>query len=226
VRVDPSHDASLYEIRRRNMVERQILPRGVREPLLLEAMREIPREIFVEEALRGRAYADGALPIGYGQTISQPYIAGRMSQMLAISRAHDVLEVGTGTGYQTALLARLARRVYSIERIGELAETAIHNLEWLGFDNVEIRVADGSIGWPEKAPFDRILVAAAAPSVPPSLVAQLKEGGRLVVPVGDQRNQVLTLVVRTEGGYVEDRDEGCTFVRLIGEEGWPEEPVP
>jgi protein-L-isoaspartate(D-aspartate) O-methyltransferase len=149
-----------------------------------------------------------------------------MTQMLSISRAHDVLEVGTGTGYQTALLARLARRVYSLERIGELAEAAIHNLEWLGFDNVEIRVADGSIGWPEKAPFDRILVAAAAPSVPPSLVAQLKEGGRLVVPVGDQRNQVLTLVVRTEGGYVEDRDEGCTFVRLIGEEGWPEEPVP
>jgi len=224
--VDPSHDSALYEIRRRKMVERQILPRGVRDPVLLEAMREIPREIFVDEALRAQAYADSALPIGYGQTISQPYIAARMTEMLGLSRSCIVLEVGTGTGYQTALLARLAAKVFTLERVVELAQKAQDHLNWLGFDNVEIKVGDGSLGWPEKAPFDRILVAAAAPAVPPSLVAQLVTGGLLVVPVGDQRSQVLTLVERTEEGYVEDRSEGCTFVRLIGEEGWPEDPPP
>jgi protein-L-isoaspartate(D-aspartate) O-methyltransferase len=222
--VDPAHDADLFEIRRRKMVERQILPRGVRDALLLEAMREIPREIFVDEALRGQAYADNALPIGYGQTISQPYIVARMTEMLKVSRTDTVLEVGTGTGYQTALLARLAGRVLTLERIAELAAKAVANLGWLGFDNVEVLVADGSVGMPERSPFDRILVAAGAPAVPPSLIAQLKVGGRLVIPVGDQRSQVLTLVVRADGGHVEERDEACTFVRLIGEEGWPEAP--
>ena len=224
--VEMSHDSDLYEIRRRKMVERQILPRGVREPLLLEAMREIPREIFIDEALRGQAYADNALPIGYGQTISQPYIVARMTELLAPSRSDAILEVGTGTGYQTAILARLAGRIFSVERIAELAEKAQANLKWLGFDNVEIRITDGSVGWPERGPFDRVLVAAGAPSVPPSLIAQLKVGGRLVLPVGDQRSQVLTVVDRTEEGYREERDQACTFVRLIGEEGWAEEPLP
>jgi len=215
-------DAGLYEIRRGKMVDRQIIPRGVREPLVLEAMREIPREIFVEEALRGRAYADSALPIGYGQTISQPYIAARMTELLAPMRSDIVLEVGGGTGYQTALLARMVKRVLSLERIPELAEAAARNLRWLGFDNVEIRVGDGSVGWADRGPFDGILVAAAAPSIPPSLLAQLRTGGRLVVPVGDARGQVLTCVTRSAAGYVERRDEPCAFVPLIGEEGWPE----
>ena len=221
--LDPLRDPGEYEIRRRMMVERQIVPRGVRDPLVLEAMGEIPREIFVEEALRTQAYADNALPIGYGQTISQPYIVARMTEMLRVSRGDRILEVGTGTGYQTTLLARLGGTVYSLERVSPLAEKAVANLRRLGFENVNIRIADGSVGWPEHAPFDRILVAAVAPAVPPSLIAQLATGGRLVVPVGTTRSQVLMLVEKTETGYTERRDEGCTFVRLIGEEGWPEE---
>jgi len=221
--LDPAHDTAQYEIRRRMMLERQIVPRGVRDPQVLEAMREIPREIFVEEALRTQAYADSALPIGSGQTISQPYIVARMTEMLEVARSDRILEVGTGTGYQTALLARLGGRVYSLERIAALAEKASANLRCLGFDNVEIRITDGSVGWPEKAPFDRILVAAAAPAVPPSLIAQLAPRGRLVIPVGTERNQILTLVERSEAGTTELRDGACSFVRLIGKEGWPEE---
>lgn len=220
--IDSSHDTEIYAVRRRLMVERQIAPRGVTDPLVLEAMREIPREIFVDEALRARAFADSALPIGHGQTISQPFIVGRMTELLKVSRADRILEVGTGTGYQTALLARLGGKVFSIERIAPLAEKALANLRWLGFDNVEIRVGDGSTGWPEKAPFDRILVAAAAPRVPESLLAQLAPDGRMVLPVGDSRSQMLTVVVRTPGGFVEQRDTGCVFVPLIGEEGWEE----
>jgi protein-L-isoaspartate(D-aspartate) O-methyltransferase len=218
--MDASRDAELYDVRRRLMVERQIAPRGVSDPLVLEAMREIPREIFVDEALRARAFADSALPIGHGQTISQPFIVARMTELLGTSRADRILEVGTGTGYQTALLARLGGRVYSIERIAALAEKALANLRWLGFDNVEIRVGDGSLGWPEKAPFDRILVAAAAPRVPESLLGQLAPEGRMVLPVGDSRSQMLTIVERTPGGFTERRDSGCVFVPLIGEEGW------
>ncbi len=221
--LDPAHDTAQYEIRRRMMLERQIVPRGVRDPQVLEAMREIPREIFVEEALRAQAYADSALPIGSGQTISQPYIVAKMTEMLEVARSDRILEVGTGTGYQTALLARLGGRVYSLERIAALAEKASANLRCLGFDNVEIRITDGSVGWPEKAPFDRILVAAAAPAVPPSLIAQLAPRGRLVIPVGTERNQILTLVERSEAGTTELRDGACSFVRLIGKEGWPEE---
>ena len=213
----------LYAIRRRKMVERQIAPRGVRDLLVLEAMGEIPREIFVEEALHAQAYADSALPIGHGQTISQPYIAARMTELLEVRRGDRVLEVGTGSGYQTALLARLAEHVCSVERIPALAEKAIASLRLLGFTNVEIRVGDGSLGWPERAPFDRILVAAGAPGVPASLLQQIAAGGRIVLPVGDARSQMLTVIIRTEDGFVERRDEGCLFVRLVGEEGWPEE---
>lgn len=213
----------LFEIRRRKMVERQIAPRGVTDPRVLEAMSEIPREIFVEEALAEQAYSDSALPIGQGQTISQPYIAAKMTEMLAPGREHRVLEVGTGTGYQTALLARLAGEVFTVERIPALAERASRNLLQLGFRNVHLLVGDGSVGWPGMAPFDRILVAAAAPDVPPSLAAQLAPGGRMVLPVGDARTQVLTLVAREEGGWTRQAREGCVFVRLIGAEGWSEE---
>ncbi|HXI03600.1 MAG TPA: protein-L-isoaspartate(D-aspartate) O-methyltransferase [Candidatus Saccharimonadales bacterium] len=213
----------LFEIRRRKMVERQIAPRGVTDPRVLEAMSEIPREIFVEEALAERAYSDSALPIGQGQTISQPYIAAKMTEMLAPGREHRVLEIGTGTGYQTALLARLAGEVFTVERIPALAERASSNLLQLGFRNVHLLIGDGSVGWPGMAPFDRILVAAAAPDVPPSLAAQLAPGGRMVLPVGDARTQVLTLVVREEGGWTRQAREGCVFVRLIGAEGWSEE---
>jgi protein-L-isoaspartate(D-aspartate) O-methyltransferase len=216
-------DAALYAIGRRKMVERQVAARGVADARVLEAMREIPREIFVEEALRGQAFADSALPIGHGQTISQPYIAARMTELLAPARTGRILEIGTGTGYQTALLARLATSVLSIERIPALAEKAATNLRALGFDNVEIRVGDGSLGWPERAPFDGILVAAAAPGVPASLAAQLAPGGRLIVPVGDRRAQVLTVVTRTDEGITTRREDGCVFVRLVGAGGWPDE---
>ncbi len=212
----------LFEIRRRKMIERQIAPRGVRDSRVLEAMARIPREIFVDEALHGRAYSDSALPIGQGQTISQPYIAARMTELLAPSGSDRVLEIGTGTGYQTALLALLAEEVFTVERIAALAERASANLAGLGFRNVHLRIGDGSLGWIEKAPFDRILVAAAAPEVPPSLAAQLAPGGRMVLPVGDASTQVLTLVVAGSEGLERRAHEGCVFVRLIGEEGWPD----
>lgn len=215
----------MYEIRRRKMVERQIVTRGVRAPQILEAMAEIPREIFVDEALRERAYSDSALPIGFGQTISQPYIAARMTELLEVGGSHRVLEIGSGTGYQTALLARLAGEVYSIERIASLAERARVNLEALGFTNVHLKVGDGTLGWPARAPFDRILVAAGAPGIPRTLTGQLAEQGRMIIPVGDARSQRLTLVTADpEGaGPRTGVHEGCVFVRLIGEEGWPED---
>jgi protein-L-isoaspartate(D-aspartate) O-methyltransferase len=212
----------LYEIRRRKMVERQIAPRGVRDPRVLEAMGRVPREIFVDEALRERAYSDSALPIGHGQTISQPYIVARMTELLAPSPGDRVLEIGTGTGYQTAVLALLAGEVFTVERIGPLAERASANLITLGFRNVQLRIGDGSTGWAEKAPFDRILVAAAAPEVPGSLVKQLAPGGRLVLPVGDASTQALTVLVAGERGLERRVHEQCVFVRLIGAEGWPE----
>jgi len=211
-----------YAVRRRKMIERQLAPRGIRDKLVLEAMGEIPREMFVDEALRGQAYSDSALPIGHGQTISQPFIAARMTELLGADRSHRVLEIGTGSGYQTALLARVAGEVFTVERVGALAEKARRSLDLLGFDNVEIRVGDGTTGWPEKAPFDRILVAAGSPEIPPSLVAQLAPGGRLLLPVGGEGSQTLTIVDATPEGFVRREDVGCVFVRLIGAEGWPE----
>jgi len=224
MRAEAGHD--LYAVRRRIMVERQLAPRGVRDNLVLEAMGEIPRELFVEEALRGQAYSDSALPIGHGQTISQPFIAARMTELIQANRSHRVLEIGTGTGYQTALLARIAGMIHSIERVAALAEKARRNLAALGFDNVEIQVGDGTLGWPERAPFDRILVAAGSPQVPRSLLAQLAPGGRLLLPVGGEQSQVLTLVDSTADGLVSRQDVECVFVRLIGEEGWPQEEQP
>jgi protein-L-isoaspartate(D-aspartate) O-methyltransferase len=221
--MEKGNATGLYEIRRRKMVECQIIPRGVRDPHVLETMSEIPREIFVDEALRSRVYTDSALPIGHGQTISQPYIAARMTELLELSREHRVLEIGTGSGYQTALLARLAGRVFSVERIAALAERARRNLGALGFEKVRIRVGDGSLGWPEEGPFHRILVAAAAPDVPRSLLDQLAPEGRMILPVGDRRHQVLTTVTSGDKGWIQREQEGCVFVRLIGEEGWPDE---
>jgi protein-L-isoaspartate(D-aspartate) O-methyltransferase len=179
--------------------------------------------VFVDEALRGRAYTDSALPIGHGQTISQPYIAARMSELLRVEPGHRILEIGTGTGYQTALLARLAEEVFSIERVPALAERAQANLRELGYRNVRLKVGDGSMGWPDRAPFDGILVAAGAPSIPRPLAEQLGAGGRMILPVGDAHAQILTLVVREEQGLSSTSHDDCVFVRLVGEEGWREE---
>lgn len=202
------------------MVAEQIRGRGIRDPLVLEAMEQVPRHRFVPRHLVSRAHEDGPLPIGDGQTISQPFIVAEMTHLLRLTGAEKVLEVGTGSGYQTAVLARLAREVVTIERIARLSDRAREVLSCLGVQNVVFRVGDGSLGSPEDAPFDRILVTAAAPRVPPSLFVQLSEGGILVIPVGDRWEQDLLRVVKTGGRPDREFLGGCRFVPLVGEEGF------
>ena len=202
------------------MVEEQLVRRGITDPRVIDAMRRVPRHLFVEEALRDRAYGDRPLPIGEGQTISQPFIVAQMTSLLALSGTEKVLEVGTGSGYQTAVLSALARRVCSIERLPGLASRARSLVEGLGMTNVWIRVGNGTLGWPDEAPFDRILIAAGAPVVPPPLLQQLAEGGRMVLPVGDLTGQTLTLVERGGGTTKTTEWGGCTFVKLVGKYAW------
>lgn len=205
------------------MVDRQILARGIQDPRLLDAMREIPRHRFIPPRLAGEAYEDRPVSIGLGQTISQPYMVALMTEVLQVEPDQRILEIGTGSGYQTAVLAALARHVDSMERIPELAHRARALLAELGILNVAVHVGDGTCGLPEGAPYDGILVTAGAPGVPPPLVNQLREGGRLVIPVGDASHQTLTVVVR-EGGGVRTRPvSGCVFVPLVGVHGWDEE---
>jgi protein-L-isoaspartate(D-aspartate) O-methyltransferase len=206
--------------RRVEMVERQIAARGVRDPRVLDAMREVPRQLFVPEDLRSRAYEDRALPIADGQTISQPYIVAIMTELLAPEPQHRVLEIGTGSGYQTAILSRLSGRVFSVERHQGLADAAQRLLATLGMTNVDVHVGDGTEGLTSEAPFDRILVTAGAPSIPDALRGQLGEGGRLVIPVGPSGFQHLTIVDRTGTGYAEQQHDACVFVPLIGRHGW------
>lgn len=209
---------------REHMVKDQVERRGVHDARVLEAMRRVPRHLFVDPSLGCRAYEDSPLAIGEGQTISQPYMVAVMTAALALQGGDRVLEIGTGSGYQTAVLAELANRVYSIERISVLAERAQKTLARLRYDNVSIRVGDGSMGWLEAAPFRAIVVTAGAPDVPQPLVEQLEVGGRLVIPVGSSYTQTLRRVTKKEGGGVEQEElVGCVFVRLIGEHGWHEE---
>jgi protein-L-isoaspartate(D-aspartate) O-methyltransferase len=216
--VERTRDA--YESSRARMVEEQLVQRGVTDERVLAAMRRIPRHLFVEEPLRDRAHGDHPLPIGEEQTISQPYIVGFMTQLLELRGQEKVLEVGTGSGYQTAVLAELARRVCSVERLPRLAERARGLLEQLGYDNVWVRVGSGTLGWPDEAPFDRILVTAGGPSVPPPLFQQLAEGGRMVVPVGDVANQTLTVVEKVRGEMKTRSYGDCKFVKLVGKYAW------
>jgi protein-L-isoaspartate(D-aspartate) O-methyltransferase len=217
--VEPGFEARLARERER-MVDEQLTRRGIADARVLEVMRRIPRHRFVEEGLAHSAYEDHPLPIGEGQTISQPYIVALMTSLLELTGQEKVLEVGTGSGYQTAVLGALARRVWSIERLPRLAERARNLLESLGVSNVWIRVGNGALGWPDEAPFDRILVAAGGPTVPPPLVEQLAEGGRMILPVGSAEDQVLTVVERT-GGEVRSRQVGeCKFVKLVGKYAW------
>lgn len=209
-----------YESSRARMVEEQLVQRGVTDERVLAAMRRIPRHLFVEEPLRDRAHGDHPLPIGEEQTISQPYIVGFMTQLLELRGQEKVLEVGTGSGYQTAVLAELARRVCSVERLPRLAERARGLLEQLGYDNVWVRVGSGTLGWPDEAPFDRILVTAGGPSIPPPLFQQLAEGGRMVVPVGDVANQTLTVVEKVRGEMKTRSYGDCKFVKLVGKYAW------
>jgi protein-L-isoaspartate(D-aspartate) O-methyltransferase len=202
------------------MVERQLRGRDVRDERVLAAMGSVPRELFVPERLRDRAYDDAALPIGHGQTISQPYMVARICEALSLHGNERVLDVGTGSGYQAAVLAELAGEVVTIERHPELAASARAALEAAGYERVEVRVGDGTLGVPERAPFDAIAVAAAVPDLPPTLYDQLGERGRIVLPVGTRRVQELSLVVRSPEGPAVIRSVPCRFVPLVGEEGF------
>jgi protein-L-isoaspartate(D-aspartate) O-methyltransferase len=202
------------------MVERQLRGRDVRDERVLEAMAVVPRELFVPAELSAHAYEDEALPIGEGQSISQPYMVARICEALSLSGRERVLDVGTGSGYQAAVLAELAADVHSIERIPELAERARENLRAAGYEKVEVHVGDGTLGDPEHAPFEAIAVAAAAPEPPPSLYEQLRANGRLVVPVGSRRGQDLQVVVRSPEGPAVVSTVPCRFVPLVGEEGF------
>ncbi len=204
------------------MVDQQIRARVVADPRVLLAVRKVPRHTFVPQHLWDQAYNDYPLPIGGDQTISQPYIVALMTEILELQATDRVLEIGTGSGYQTAILAELAAEVFSIDRMGDLANRAKSVLDSLGYANVQIRVGDGTLGWPEAAPFDGIIVTAGAPKVPRPLTEQLALGGRLVIPVGDMFSQTLTCVRKTESGLKFEYHGGCRFVRLIGRYGWPE----
>ena len=207
-------------VARAEMVERQLRRRGIADERVLSAIGRVPRELFVPEGLRSHAYDDGALPIGHGQTISQPFVVATICALLGLDGHERVLDVGTGSGYQAAVLAELAAEVVTIERVPELAAEARERLLEAGLPNVEIRVGDGSLGVPERAPFDAIAVAAAAPSVPRALYEQLLDGGRLVLPRGSRRGQDLVLVVRTPDGPAERASISCRFVPLVGDEGF------
>lgn len=213
----------IYTKQRRRMVETQLRSRGIRDERVLKAMETIPRHLFVDEALRDQAYFDHPLPIDAGQTISQPYIVALMTAALELRGPERVLEIGTGSGYQTAVLAALADQVFSIERVAPLANRARKILDALDDYNVAIRIGDGTYGWREESPFDAIIVTAGAPRVPRILVEQLAVGGRLVIPVGDRHTQDLIRVTRQseQAGDIKQEDlGGCRFVSLIGEHGW------
>jgi protein-L-isoaspartate(D-aspartate) O-methyltransferase len=204
------------------MVERQLRRRHVEDERVLAAMARVPRELFLPTELRDRAYDDAALPIGGGQTMSQPYMVAKMCELLSLDGDERVLDVGTGSGYHAAVLAELAEEVVTIERVPELAERAREALVAAGYDNVDIRVGDGTLGVPDRAPYDGIAVAAAAPVLPESLYDQLKRGGRIVVPVGGRANQRLELIVKSPEGPAVVRSVPCRFVPLVGEEGFSE----
>lgn len=209
-----------YDRLRQSMVEEQLRRRGIHDRRVLAAMQIVPRHLFVPKAWRAQAYEDMPLPIGHQQTISQPYIVALMLEALELTGTERVLEVGTGSGYQAALLGWLAQYVYTVEIIPELAESARKVLSQLGYENIAVVAANGSIGWKAAAPYDAIIVAAASPAVPHSLVEQLQEGGRLVLPAGDLFVQVLLRVRKQQGKIVTEDLGGCAFVPLVGEEGW------
>ena len=203
-------------------IDEQLVARGVRDPRVLDAMRRVPRDAFVPPDARPHAYADRALPIGSGQTISQPYMVAAMTEALRLTGAERVLDVGTGSGYQAAVLAELAREVITIERRPELADLARATLDALGYRTIQVVVGDGTLGSPVHAPFDGILVAAGAPRVPEALRQQLStRGGRLVIPIGPPEQQWLVVVARDGDRFTESKGVGCVLVPLVGAEGWP-----
>jgi len=205
---------------REKMVQEQLVARGIKDPRVLQALRKVPRHFFVESALADRAYDDGPLPIGEKQTISQPYMVALMTEALELKGDEKVLEVGTGSGYQTAILAGLCLNVFSVEKIRYFAVRARAILDELGYYNIAIHVGDGTLGWSEHAPFDAILVTAGAPGLPQPLLDQLAVGGRLVIPLGDEQSQVLERIRRTASGLEQEQLGECRFVKLWGKYGW------
>ncbi len=204
------------------MIRTQVIDRGVDDAHVIEAMRRVPRDKFFPRGSSDLAYADQASPIGHGQTISQPYIVALMTHHLDLRPSHKVLEIGTGSGYQTALLCRLADQVYSIERLKPLLDAAFERLMDLGIRNVHLKFGDGTLGWPEAGPFDRIIITAGAPELPRKLLlGQLKDGGKAVLPVGTRDEQALIVVTRLGNELISSDVCGCRFVKLIGDEGWP-----
>lgn len=219
--VEQAPSAGLYGSHRERMVD-LLRTRGIRDARVLKAMSEIPRHLFVPDALAAKAYGDHALPIGGMQTISQPYMVARMTELAEVDKDSTVLEIGAGSGYQTAVLSAVAGRVFAIERISDLARSAQRNIRQLGCYNATVKWFDGTIGWSDHAPYDAIVVAAGSPEVPEPLVAQLTVGGRLVIPIGDAAHQTLVRVIKTESGVVREEHDSCVFVKLIGRYGWPE----
>lgn len=220
----PGSSGGEFSVRRAEMIEKQIRRRGISDPRVLEAMAAVPREEFVLQEFRLRSYEDAPLPIGEGQTISQPYIVAAMTAALRPTGNERALEIGTGCGYQAAVLSHLAKIVFTIESRSELASSATQRLARLGYENVHVHCGDGTLGLPEFAPFDTILVAAAAPDVPEPLRSELAEGGRLILPIGDAENQELHLIERNGTSFHTTVLEGCRFVPLVGYHGWKEPP--
>ena len=214
-----------YALERRNMVEKQLRARGIRDRRMLEAFLGVPRHRFVPEKWVEKAYDDGPLPIGHDQTVSQPYMIAIMVQAARVSQGSRVLEIGTGSGYQAALLSAMKAQVFTLERIPELARRAADRLAELGYRDVRLQVADGTLGWEEVAPFESIIVGAASPGIPEPLLEQLSEAGRLVIPVGRDYSQVLHVVTRRGERYRTERAERCVFVPLIGKHAWKRKPV-
>ena len=211
-----------YERQREKMVQQQIAARGITDPKVLAAFRKVPRHLFVSEALRDQAYGDYPLPIGEQQTISQPYIVAEMTQALELNNDDRVLEIGTGSGYQAAILAEIVYRVYTVERIRTLYVQARNLLDKLHYHSIVMRCSDGTSGWRDEGPFDAIIVTAGAPDVPEKLLDQLVEGGRMVVPVGNQHSQELIKLTKDKSGIHKSNLGGCRFVKLIGAHGWKE----
>lgn len=209
-----------FEISRDLMVREQLIARGIKSDKVLDAFRKVPREKFVSEKFAPSAYSDHPLPIGEGQTISQPYMVALMTEYLDLTGKEKVLEIGAGSGYQAAILAELTKEVYSVERIPSLAEFAKKNLDNLGYSNVKIKIGDGTLGWEELSPFDRIIVTAGAPKIPQSLINQLDAKGKLVIPVSGDFGQVLTLIEKENNKLSTTKICGCVFVPLIGKEAW------
>ena len=209
-----------YRLAREKMVKNQLIPRGIKDPGVLYAMGKVPRDRFVEEALVGEAYNDHPLPIGNKQTISQPYIVALMTEALELTGKEKTLEIGTGSGYQTAILAELSRKVCTVERIRALMVKARQTLQELEYNNILFKAFDGTLGWKEHEPYDAIIVTAGSPRIPQPLLDQLSDGGRLVIPVGDRYSQELIKMTNKKGNYIKDNLGGCRFVDLVGVHGW------